>query len=147
MAVHKTFPATAAEKPDTAEKEQPAVEVIAALVPWANREERLLSLLHSVAAHAQKQEPNCTRYLIYVHPSTSPSSNLNIAGGLEIQNTRLKGSKIEIVERYSTPGAFEEHTQSQPFRMLVQALGAEGLLSESPGRMEEGRVQCVGGFE
>lgn len=41
MAVHKTFQAAAAEKQDTAEEEQPAVEVIAALVPWADKEERV----------------------------------------------------------------------------------------------------------
>ncbi|KAL8925774.1 MAG: hypothetical protein Q9208_003271 [Pyrenodesmia sp. 3 TL-2023] len=146
MAV-QSIPTAAVDKQDITQKEQPAVEVIATLVPWADKEERLLSLFRSIAARAQKHEPDCTRYLIYVHPGTSPSSHSNIAGGLEIQNTRLKSSRIEIVERYSTPGAFEKHTQSEPFRMLVRALGEEGLLSESPGRVEDSRVRCVGGFE
>ncbi|KAI4113448.1 MAG: hypothetical protein LQ345_005578, partial [Seirophora villosa] len=54
---------------------------------------------------------------------------------------------INIVERYSTPDAIEEHMGSEPFRMLVQALGEEDLLSEDPGAMEESMVRCVGGFE
>lgn len=106
---------------------------------------QLLSLFRSIAAHAEKNEPGCTRYLIYVHPSTSPSSPGR--RDLENQGTRLRGSKIEIVERYTTPAAFEEHTRSEPFRALVQALGEEELLSEDPGTIEESMVRFVAGFE
>ncbi|KAL8649628.1 MAG: hypothetical protein Q9210_004287 [Variospora velana] len=141
MAVQETPTAAAA----AANKAPPAVEIIASVVPWADKEERLLSLFRSIAAHAQKHEPDCTRYLIYVHPSTSPSSPGR--GDLENQDTSVRGSKIEIVERYSAPGALEEHTRSEPFRALVQALGEEELLSEDPGTIEEGMVRCVAGFE
>lgn len=106
---------------------------------------QLLSLFRSIAAHAEKNEPGCTRYLIYVHPSTSPSPPGR--RDLENQGTRLRGSKIEIVERYTTPAAFEEHTRSEPFRVLVQALGEEELLSEDPGTIEESMVRFVAGFE
>ncbi|KAL9021131.1 MAG: hypothetical protein Q9185_001670 [Variospora sp. 1 TL-2023] len=142
MAVHETPTASAAA---AADETPPAVEIIASPVPWADKEERLLSLFRSIAAHAEKHEPGCTRYLIYVHPSTSPSSPGR--RDLENQGTRLRGSKIEIVERYTTPAAFEEHTRSEPFRALVQALGEEELLSEDPGTIEESMVRVVAGFE
>lgn len=106
---------------------------------------QLLSLFHSVAAHARSYEPDCTRYLIYSYPSTSPLRL--VSGGLEIQSTRLKGSKIAIIERYNTQKAFEEHTQSDAFGKLAKALGEESLLAESVGGMEESWVQKIGGFE
>lgn len=106
---------------------------------------QLLSLFTSIAAHARTYEPGCTRYLIYAYPSTSPLRL--ISGGLEIQSTRLKGSKLAIIERYNTRKAFEEHTQSDAFRKLVKALGEESLLAESVGEMEESWVRKIGGFE
>ncbi|KAL8734866.1 MAG: hypothetical protein Q9166_001218 [cf. Caloplaca sp. 2 TL-2023] len=147
MAIQNPNSTTTATKQDMPNKEQPTIEVIATLIPWADKEERLLSLFHSIAAHAHLHEPGCTRYLIYTHPSTSPSAPKNLAGGLEIQNIRLKGSKTEILERYTTQEAFDEHVRSAPFQMLVQALGEEDLLSERPGEMEDSRVTLSGGFE
>ncbi|KAI4213895.1 MAG: hypothetical protein LQ351_003590 [Letrouitia transgressa] len=165
-------------KTKSSEGSEPAIEVVATLVPWADKEERvqeekgnttqhqnsvisqfpsktkipqlilnlqLLSLFHSVAAHARSYEPDCTRYLIYSYPSTSPLRL--VSGGLEIQSTRLKGSKIAIIERYNTQKAFEEHTQSDAFGKLAKALGEESLLAESVGGMEESWVQKIGGFE
>ncbi|KAI4163535.1 MAG: hypothetical protein LQ342_002807 [Letrouitia transgressa] len=115
------------------------VDLIACIVPWADKTQRFLTLLHPVIQHVRLHEPNTLRYTIHIQSQPVPAADKDGLG-------RSKGPKIFISERYRDEEAFQTHLTSDALKLLFTQIKEEGLLAEAE-EVDRYRLSFVGGFD